>query len=90
MQLDGYDVSITASIGVVLGDSTYDTAMALLRDADIAMYRAKAAGRAQSQVFTQQMRRETVAMNLLENELRGALLRGELRVVYQSIIDQYF
>ena len=87
MQLDGYDVSITASIGVVLGDSTYDTAMALLRDADIAMYRAKAAGRAQSQVFTQQMRRETVAMNLLENELRGALLRGELRVVYQSIID---
>ncbi len=86
MLLDGYEVSISASIGVVLGDTSYDTAMAPLRDADIAMYRAKAAGRARSQVFTPEMRRETIEMNLLENDLRAALGRDELRVMYQSIV----
>lgn len=87
IHLSGYDATVSVSIGIVLGEPGYDTAAALLRDADIAMYRAKAAGRDGYQVFTPEMRREVMAMNLLDNELRSGMKRSELRVLYQSIVN---
>ncbi len=87
MKIEDYDMTVSVSIGVVLGDEAYTSAVAILRDADIAMYRAKAAGKARYRVFTPQMRRETIDQNLLENDLRRALRQGELRVMYQSIVE---
>lgn len=69
------------------GDEHYASAAEILRDADIAMYRAKAAGRGSSQVFSAEMREQTIREGRLEQELRAALVRDELRVVYQPIID---
>ncbi|MDO4246352.1 MAG: EAL domain-containing protein [Deinococcus sp.] len=87
MQLGGQSVSISASIGIVLGSGDYDTAMAVLRDADIAMYRAKDAGRAGYQVFTAQMREHTLHINRMESELRRALAGQELRAMYQPVLN---
>ena len=87
MQLGGQSVSISASIGIVLGSDDYDTAMAVLRDADIAMYRAKDAGRAGYQVFTAQMREHTLHVNRMESELRRALVGNELRAMYQPVLN---
>ena len=59
----------------------------LLRDADIAMYRAKASGKARFEVFDTGSRATERARMELENDLRRALERGELRVHYQPIVE---
>ena len=81
----GQEVFATASIGVVtLGRGGEKTAPEdLLRDADTAMYRAKANGKARSAVFRRGMAEAPVARLRLEGELRRALERGEFRVFYQ-------
>ncbi|HEY9874186.1 MAG TPA: PAS domain S-box protein, partial [Candidatus Obscuribacterales bacterium] len=78
LHLEGQEVFITASIGIALGRSNppgyaYHWAGDLLRDADIAMYRAKALGKARYQVFTTAMHTSAVARLQLENDLRRAL-----------------
>jgi diguanylate cyclase (GGDEF)-like protein len=85
--LDGHEVVITASIGVVVGGPNYDRPEALLRDADTAMYRAKALGRARHELFDETMHRHAVEAFKLEMEMRRALVRGELRVHYQPIVS---
>jgi diguanylate cyclase (GGDEF)-like protein len=85
--LDGHEVVITASIGVVVGGMAHDRPEALLRDADTAMYRAKALGRARHELFDEGMHRQAVAAFRLEMEMRRALARGELRVHYQPIVS---
>lgn len=87
VQLQGLDISVSTSLGIVMGDSSYTTATEVLRDADIAMYRAKAAGRGGYQVFQAEMREQTIRQGRLEQELRSALARGELRVHYQAIVE---
>ena len=87
VNLNGEEVVVSASLGIVPGDEHYASAAEILRDADIAMYRAKAAGRGSSQVFSAEMREQTIREGRLEQELRAALVRDELRVVYQPIID---
>lgn len=60
MLLQGYPVNVSLSAGVVMSDDTYATPDELLRDADIAMYRAKIAGRANTRVFTPEGRERTL------------------------------
>ena len=82
-----YEVTSTASIGIVTSELEYDSADEMLRDADIAMYRAKAAGGARHQVFDRAMHHEAVIRLELESDLRHALQHEQFRLVYQPIID---
>lgn len=83
----GQDVSIGASIGIVLNNLGYDTPEEILRDADTAMYRAKMHGRRGYTVFNERMREETIAALALESDLRGAVERGEIEAFYQPLVD---
>jgi diguanylate cyclase (GGDEF)-like protein/PAS domain S-box-containing protein len=85
--LDGHEVFSTASIGITLDDSRDRPPEELLRDADTAMYRAKAQGRDRHEIFDDAMHARAVAVLKLETELRRALERNELRLVYQPIVS---
>lgn len=76
----------SASAGVVLDSSGYTSATALLRDADTALYAAKAKGRNQYAIFDGAMREQAMLHMRLEADLRGALERNELRLHYQPIV----
>lgn len=78
-------VRTSASIGMVLRTQGYDTADALLRDADIAMYQAKAQGKGRFRVFNQSMHRHTMEMMTLEGDLSLALRRKQLYLEYQPV-----
>ena len=82
-RVDGQEVVMTASIGVVMNADADADAESLLRDADTAMYRAKERGRALFQFFDSSLRMRVVQRVQLENSLRAAIKRGELRVHYQ-------
>jgi diguanylate cyclase (GGDEF)-like protein/PAS domain S-box-containing protein len=84
--LDGHEVYTTASIGIALSNNHYETAEAVLRDADTAMYRAKADGKARYKVFDMLMHARVVALLQLENDLRRAIERGEFCLHYQPIV----
>ncbi len=88
-ELGGRDVHSTASIGVAMaGDGEgADSPEDLVRDADIAMYRAKAQGRARFQVFDASMRMGAQVRFGLENDLRTAIERGEFRLLFQPIVE---
>ena len=78
-------VFVAASAGVVLGDAGA-SAESLLRDADVAMYRAKEAGGARCALFDEAMRRRVVDRVHREQELRRALERDELVLFFQPIV----
>ena len=80
------EVFASASIGITIAGSEYENAEQIVRDADTAMYRAKAQGRARAEIFDTNMRAEAVARLKLETELRHAIDREELRVFYQPIV----
>jgi diguanylate cyclase (GGDEF)-like protein len=86
VDLGGHQVAVAASIGIVVADPDA-TPLSMFRDADIAMYRAKAAGRAQSVVFHPDMRTVALERIELERELAGALAAGQLRLTYQPVVD---
>lgn len=86
LQIEGREVRPTASIGIVLGREEYTCASELLRDADIAMYRAKNNGKAQYAVFDQQMHTAALAQLQIEHDLQMALEREELELHYQPIV----
>ena len=86
-QLEEYTVVSSASIGIVLGNPNYCYGEELLRDADVAMYRAKEAGRAQYEIFDRHMHLEVLQQLQLESELRQALLKNEFVIHYQPIMD---
>ena len=85
--LSGQDVFTSASIGIALSATGYRTPDELLRDADLAMYRAKALGKARYEVFDVNMHAHAVSLLQLETDLRRALDREEFRVVYQPVIE---
>jgi diguanylate cyclase (GGDEF)-like protein len=85
--IEGQNIFTTASIGVVFGSSSYNNASDLLRDADIAMYRAKFKGKARYEIFDQTMYHETLKQIELENSLRLAIKRNEFVLHYQPIIS---
>jgi diguanylate cyclase (GGDEF)-like protein len=84
--LQGREVFTSVSIGIVLSADRYRHADAMLRDADTAMYRAKAEGKARCAVFDTSMLEAVEERLLLESDLRRALERQELRLHYQPIV----
>ncbi|MBE8989673.1 GGDEF domain-containing response regulator [Nostoc sp. LEGE 12450] len=85
--LSRYEVFMNASIGISWGNKDYDRPEYLLRDADTAMYRAKAQGRAKYHVFNPAMHQEAIQLLELENDLRRAVERQEFLVYYQPIVS---
>jgi diguanylate cyclase (GGDEF)-like protein/PAS domain S-box-containing protein len=85
--LQGHTVVTSASIGIVLNSSEYEQATEMLRDADIAMYRAKEMGKARYAIFDQRMYAQTLKLLKLESDLRQALDYQEFLLHYQPIIS---
>ncbi|HWE24255.1 MAG TPA: EAL domain-containing protein, partial [Myxococcales bacterium] len=85
--ISGHEVFATTSIGIALSAPTYTRPEDLLLDADTAMYRAKAQGRARTIVFDATMRERAPQLLDLEADLRRALVREEFRVHYLPIVD---
>ncbi len=89
LHLSSQEVFTTVSVGIVMGDRTYTEASELLRDADIAMYRAKHKGRDSYEVFNSAMHAQAMTRLQLETELRRSLLEHpeEFILHYQPIVD---
>lgn len=86
-ELDGRDVVVSASIGIARNAPQCRTGGQLLRDADIAMYRAKEFGGGQHRLFDSGMHSVMMSRLELESDLRRALAEDQFRVVYQPIVD---
>jgi diguanylate cyclase (GGDEF)-like protein len=85
-RIGGSDFVTTVSIGIALGGASHEQPDILLRNADVAMYRAKAGGRGRHVIFNASMQADSLSKLNLENDLRQAIGRGELRVHYQPIV----
>lgn len=85
--LHGIELSITTSIGIAVGDKRYAEPGDVLRDADTAMYRAKAAGKARHEIFDAAMHARAMEQLTLEAELRRALEREEFQLLYQPVVS---
>lgn len=86
INIRGRSLVTSASIGIALGSSTYQHSSEILRDADIAMYRAKAKGKARYEIFDQGMYIQTLKTIELEQNLRLALENQEFTLHYQPIV----
>ena len=84
---NGYEIVVTASIGIALNNAGCVHAEDLLRDASIAMYRAKHTGKARCEVFDPGMHATAVKRLELETALRKGLELGEFRTHYQPIVS---
>ena len=85
--VEGQNIVTTASIGIAFCAASYANSEDLVRDAEIAMYRAKREGKARCQVFDNAMHTLAVKRLRLETDLRRALELGEFRVHYQPIVS---
>jgi diguanylate cyclase (GGDEF)-like protein len=85
-QVEGREVSVTASIGTALNKPRYETPQDFMRDADTAMHHAKSRGKARHEVFETGMHHRAVLALELESDLRRAVERQELTVHYQPIV----
>lgn len=86
-KLGSHTVYSTASIGVVTSEHRYESASEMLRDADIAMYDAKSAGRGCYAVFDETLREKAQTRLRTENELHDASMRDEFALFYQPIVS---
>ena len=85
--IGGQELFPTASIGIALYNSSYQNPEELLRDADIAMYSAKALGKGRYEIFDADMRANTIARLQLETELRRGIECKEFENYYQVIVN---
>jgi predicted signal transduction protein with EAL and GGDEF domain len=85
--VNGREIVITASFGIAFSSNTSSEARDVLRDAEIAMYRAKQAGKARCEVFDSAMQADAVKRLQLETDLRRALELDEFRVNYQPLVS---
>ncbi len=85
--LEGHEVYSSASVGIAFSSSEYQAPEELIRDADIALYRAKASGKARYMVFNPQMRSHALHLLHMETDLRRALERDEFELYYQPIVS---
>ena len=86
-ELEGHNIFTSASIGIVFSSAEYTSTSDLMRDADIAMYRAKDNGKGRYTIFDRAMYDETLKLIELENNLRVALKRSEFAMHYQPIMS---
>src|SRR3982751_2847342 len=84
--IEGHKVTIGASLGIAIGDPGRASADALVRNADLALYAAKGSGRGKHCFYQASMHTEAAERQLLENDLRQAIDRGELSVHYQPVV----
>lgn len=84
--LEGHEIYIGASIGIVFSSQEYKKPDDLIRDADLAMYRAKAKGKGRYEMFDAQMHAGALSMLQLEIDLRHAIEREEFELHYQPIV----
>jgi len=82
-----HEIFTTVSVGVTINSSDYETSEQILRDADIAMYQAKAKGKSCSVVFEKGMHALAVELLKLETDLRKAVERNEFVVYYQPVVS---
>jgi diguanylate cyclase (GGDEF)-like protein/PAS domain S-box-containing protein len=87
VRINGQEIHITASIGIISSKMDYADPEQLLRDADIAMYYAKSQGRGRYEVFDLDMRNNFLEQIALESKLIHAVQNGELRLAYQPIVS---
>ena len=85
--IEGHTISIGASVGIALGAPHGGCGDALIRDADLALYSAKAAGRGTYCFFAPEMHSEAQDRQMLENDLSKAIGRGELELYFQPVVD---
>ncbi len=85
--IDGHEIYTTASIGIALSTGNHDHPDDLLREADAAMYRAKALGKARHELFDQELHQQAVRRLELENDLRRANEGNEFVLYYQPIVS---
>jgi diguanylate cyclase (GGDEF)-like protein/PAS domain S-box-containing protein len=81
------ELPVCASIGIALSDAVTLEGDVLMRNADLAMYVAKAGGKNRYEIFVPTMRSVMLERVELEQDLRNALVRGELRVAYQPVVE---
>ncbi|HSV50609.1 MAG TPA: EAL domain-containing protein [Burkholderiaceae bacterium] len=86
--LDGREHHSTPSIGITVFNNHEQSVDELIKRADVAMYQAKAAGRNTLRFFDPQMQSAVADRSALEADLRQGLLRGELRLYYQPVVDE--
>jgi diguanylate cyclase (GGDEF)-like protein/PAS domain S-box-containing protein len=84
--VEGHDFTVSVSIGIALGNAGQERADFMLRDADVAMYRAKSSGKGCYVIFDTTMGTDILVRVEMENALRQAIRRNELRVHYQPIM----
>jgi diguanylate cyclase (GGDEF)-like protein/PAS domain S-box-containing protein len=86
-EVHGHEIFTSVSVGIALSSAGYQCPEDMLRDADTAMYRAKAGGRAQHKIFAGDMHQRAVSSLRLETDLRRAIERREIVPYYQPIVD---
>ncbi|HRW38201.1 MAG TPA: EAL domain-containing protein [Aquihabitans sp.] len=80
-------LAVAASIGIAVAQGPSETAAILLRNADLAMYEAKREGKGRARAFRTEMHDRELRQFTFRSELRSALERGQLHVLYQPIVD---
>jgi diguanylate cyclase (GGDEF)-like protein len=85
--IEGHSISIGASVGISLAPAEGCCADALIRNADLALYAAKSAGRGTYCFFAPEMHSEAQDRQTLEADLRKAIARGELQLQYQPVVN---
>lgn len=87
IELNGYTMYTTASIGIAMSSDPRDRPEHILRSADMAMYRAKASGAARYEIFDRKMHADALVRLQLETELQWAVERSEFRLHYQPVVS---
>ncbi len=87
VRVDGHELVVTTSIGISIYPDDSDSAPALVKNADIAMYRAKDSGRNSFQLYAPAMNARSLEHLALESALHRALERGEFELYYQPLLD---
>lgn len=85
MTIGGHEIVLTASVGIAVYDGPDENPTELLQEAEIAMYRAKRSGADRVEIYNAEMRSDPDGRVALEGELRAALDRKQLKVVYHPI-----
>ena len=87
IRVSNKDLYTSTSVGIALGQPSYRQPEELLRDADVALYRAKAKGRQRYEIFDETLRREALERLEMEGNVRRGLARGEFEPRFQPILD---